>query len=260
MRRTLEILFNGMAALSLVLCAATVVLWVWSYWARLGVAATAPQLHCDLGVTRGEVYMLLDHKNDQWPAAVNWKWQNGPPIDMLLNLARYGPQAHPPVAGFFLARWSGMRISTAVPMPFVVAPLALLPYAAMARHMRRRRRLRRSAEGRCLACGYDLRATPGRCPECGETPTAPAKVWGLSRPLWLLVAGYCVLTEYLGWILLDARVDRWDYITFVVTFAIPGLVALIISTRPLRPWLVLTWAWAQGRVGARVRRATSNFS
>lgn len=43
-------------------------------------------------------------------------------------------------------------------------------WVAGQRHARRRRDRLRAELGLCLSCGYNLRGSPGRCPECGAAP------------------------------------------------------------------------------------------
>ena len=88
------------------------------------------------------------------------------------------------VAGLMYHRVSG---STLYPGYAVYADLRkwVIPYGwltlvlslpgatyVISRSLQRRRAARRRSAGKCTSCGYDLRATPERCPECGTVPPA----------------------------------------------------------------------------------------
>jgi hypothetical protein len=71
-----------------------------------------------------------------------------------------------------VVRWSAGEthwITLEAPLFAVAALFALAPSYGVWRRWRDRRR--RDA-AKCITCGYDLRATPDRCPECGTARAA----------------------------------------------------------------------------------------
>ena len=99
---------------------------------------------------------------------------------MNIDTSRAVADANPPSAGrssWFFTPPGGMPLGVSsgpagtdvrVPAWLVALLTAALP---LAWYLRRRARLAREAlarAGHCALCGYDLRASPDRCPECGH--------------------------------------------------------------------------------------------
>jgi hypothetical protein len=77
-------------------------------------------------------------------------------------------------SGFQYKRWGQTTVldirSLAIPYWFLSVTFGLWPMFWLTSRVRRKRKFAHL----CPTCGYDMRATPSRCPECGKpSPSAP---------------------------------------------------------------------------------------
>ena len=171
-------LLNVLAALSLLACVAAAGLWARSYRKTdtVSVAAGRQIIVCEL--SRGtcalawhtELAPGLAASEPSSARAVEhgWGWDTQPG-----RSADMGPRRWLGFLWYYRRTPQPRRSSAERTLHFPIAALVIatliLPAAVAAAHWRRHRRPR---PGRCRGCGYDLRATPDRCPECGTPGVA----------------------------------------------------------------------------------------
>ena len=156
------------AAMSLVLLLASVAVWLWSYpnWrvgahrGQLLLVVFDPVKAEELQLLEKPGLSLKEWSETTWPRANGWS--KGALGFRFGHGSRRFDNATTVIVSFSVF---------AVPCWFMVAVLAVLPVMYYLRFWRQRRR---TVRGLCAACGYDLRGSPDRCPECGSVP-APAR-------------------------------------------------------------------------------------
>ena len=113
---------------------------------------------------QGTLYAVserLDPPQEESP----WRWEFRRGARLInISMKRVGslPMGRP------WLKLSGPDKVLIAPYWFLCLLFAAYPATAGARSLRRwLLRRARAARNACLACGYDLRGTPGKCPECG---------------------------------------------------------------------------------------------
>ena len=148
--------FNIFALLSFLLCVATVVLWVRSYeeFDSFFHSYEDSRGSWELGSSSGEVYVTrMSH-----------------PQGLMVVYDDMVMRAFPAIFGidiFEYARGDQIGWYAGIPHPMLAYIFAGLPILWCFSTFRRQRVKRRLKNNLCVACGYDLQGSGGKCPECG---------------------------------------------------------------------------------------------
>jgi hypothetical protein len=183
-KRPPRYILTASVVVSSVLLAATLALWVRSHVLRDYAFAWIPW---PADAPDGKRLVKLDLDSGGGQLEVSWKAWTTAARDRLSQSnsiaaenpyhrtfpdipKRYARSDPPTMWNAIGLKWYSGPTHSSICFPYWLAAIltAAAPAFSIAARVRRRRRIE---AGQCLSCGYDLRATPGRCPECGATAT-----------------------------------------------------------------------------------------
>jgi hypothetical protein len=184
MKRFRRWLFNGLTAVSLTLCLAASVIWGpsvnkgfgvnWGKWqknAGFYSGRTANLRAVDgcisLGYTRISYIRptLYESKKSWYPSGFDFMydpWGDAGDLGFVWECRNFDTH-----------ELRSTNFQAEAPTWFLVLVTALCPAVWAGFLVGERRRVSRAKLGLCSSCGYDLRATPNCCPECGRVPASP---------------------------------------------------------------------------------------
>jgi hypothetical protein len=176
--RLLRHLLNAATVLSLLLCAATVGLWARSYWVCDSAKWWHPTKRVAYAVacSRGRVGFETYERRYPMNSPDHYKKPPGAYATEPLPASEFEEGWPVPLETrrtFMGFAYLSATLYGAVTTRIYIVPLwpvTLLTALAPARYWLGDRKRRWRASGFCSSCGYDLRATPDRCPECGAIP------------------------------------------------------------------------------------------
>lgn len=182
-----------LAGMVVLLCAAVIMLCVRSYFVAdelvlMRPGAERPGDHgeltdvYELRLTRGMLYCAYSAEEDRnyagedgpvpAPVRSGFRWSRGAPWPIEVEKSTWASWQRR-FLGVVCGKELYLGAHVESELKYLIVPI--LPLEAVSVGLgvwlvffqRRRRRL-----GLCAACGYDLRATPSRCPECGSVPAS----------------------------------------------------------------------------------------
>jgi hypothetical protein len=163
MKRARQWLFNSVAVISLLLCLAINAMWVVSFKHGSAVSYanrphSSPQKIRWIYASHGRIWFGYG-ENFASVLGMTYQWTT---LDSHAVICTHN------FAGFGYTRFGELHQMSGIVVPYWFVSLATASTPLI--WMYRRKTLTRGEPGCCNICGYDLRATPDRCPECGTVP------------------------------------------------------------------------------------------